>query len=176
VTNKGSKSIKVGFFKNRGDFQPSFKADQTIDLAPKGHKTINLAGGWEGRVQKLSGAPADPATWAEIKFDASFMGMTFCDISLIRGYNGAMKFSSPDKSLRTGFTKDLYRGAPAKFKSKDSGGNSVLQPTQPYTGGTNNELVNYYRKQISNKDGYLLPNDHGSAHGTKSKKINLDIY
>ncbi|CAF1023684.1 unnamed protein product [Adineta steineri] len=53
-----------------------------------------------------------PATWAEIKFDAAFQRMTFCDISLIRDFNGAMVFSSSDGSLRTGFTNDLYPDAP----------------------------------------------------------------
>jgi hypothetical protein len=132
--------------------------------------------GWEGRVQKLSGAPADPATWAEIKFDASFMGMTFCDISLIRGFNGAIQFSSQDGSLRTGFIDDLYPDAPAQFKTQDSGGNYVLQPTQPYSGGTNMELVNYYRGKIATGDGYVLPDDNSSTHGTTNKIINLDIY
>jgi hypothetical protein len=61
-------------------------------------QSISLDYGWEGRLQKLSGAPADPATWAEIHFDG-YLGMTFCDISLIRGFNGAMQFSSEDGSL-----------------------------------------------------------------------------
>ena len=40
------------------------------------------------------------------------MGMTFCDISLIRGFNGAMFFSTQDGSLKTSFTDDLYPSAP----------------------------------------------------------------
>lgn len=132
--------------------------------------------GWEGRVQKLSGVPADPATWAEIKFDASFMGMTFCDISLIRGFNGAMEWSSQDKSLKTGFTDDLYPDAPSQFKTIDAGNKDVLQPTQPYSGGTNTALVEYYRKKVSTGNAYILPDDHASSHGTKDKTMNLDIY
>jgi hypothetical protein len=176
VGNKGKQAITAGFFKNLGNYQPSFKADQTINLAPGGTKKVVLPHGWEGRVQKLTGTPADPATWGEIKFDASFQGMTFCDISLIRGYNGAMMFSSQDNSLRTGFTNDLYGGAPTSTKTKDSKGHNVLKPTQPFTGGTNNQLVKYYRGKVSNGNAYLVPDDNASSHGTKDKTINLDIY
>lgn len=48
------------------------------------------------------------------------MGLTFYDISLIQGFNGAMLFSTQDGSLKTGFTNDLYHDALAKFKTKDS--------------------------------------------------------
>ena len=173
---KAQKQLIIALFKNVGDYQPSFHAERTIHISPGASQMVTLNYGWEGRVQKLSGAPADPATWAEIKFDASFMGMTFCDISLSRGFNGAMQFSSQDGSLRTGFTNDLYPEAPSKFKTKDSGGNNVLEATQPYTGGTNDELVNYYRGKVSNGNGYLLPDDHASSHGTKDKRMNLAIY
>ena len=137
---------------------------------------VTLPHGWQGRVQKLSGSPSDPASWAEIKFDASFMGMTFCDISLIRGFNGAMFLSSADGALRTGFTTDLFPGAPGQFKMRDSKGNNVLQPTQPFTGGTFNVLVSYYRSKVSTGTAYILPDDHASSHGTKDKTILLDIY
>jgi len=72
-----------------------------------------LTHGWEDHVQKLSSAPSDRATWAEIKFDVTFMGMTCCDINLIRGFTGAMQFSSHNGSLRTGFTNNLYTEATA---------------------------------------------------------------
>lgn len=176
VINKGSKSITVGFFKNIGPYQPSFKPERTIKVAPRSSNKVKLGYAWEGRIQKLTGSPSDPATWAEINFDAKFKGMTFCDISLIRGYNGAMEFSSQDGSLKTGFTKDIYPSAPKKFKRKDSGGYNVLESTQPFTGGTNQELVNYYRKVVSNGNSYILPDDHASSHGTKDKRINLTIY
>ena len=176
VINKRSRSIYVGFFKNLGPYQPSFQSERTIYVRRRSSKIVTLANGWEGRVQKLSGAPADPATWAEIKFDASFMGMTFCDISLIRGFNGAMQFSSQDGSLRTGFTDDLYPDAPEHFKTQDSGGNNVLQPTQPYSDGTNDELVNYYRRKVPTGAAYVLPDDNASSHGTTDKTMNLAIY
>lgn len=176
VINKGSKSIRVGFFKNIGPYQPSFKAERTINVAPGSSLAVQLSRAWEGRVQKLTGLPSDPATWAEINFDAKFMGMTFCDISLIRGYNGAMEFSSQDGLLKTGFKNNIYPSAPNQFKRKDSGGYDVLEPTQPFTGGTNQDLVNYYRTVVSKGNSYILPDDHASSHGTKNKRINLIIY
>ncbi|CAF3066339.1 unnamed protein product, partial [Rotaria sp. Silwood2] len=175
IINRGSQSIKVGFFKNLGSYQPSFVAEKVVTILPGATVTVSLANGWEGRLQKLTGAPADPATWAEIHFNA-WQDMTFCDISLIRGFNGAMVFSSVDGSLRTGFTNDLRPGAPYKFKVKDSNGYDVLQPTEPFTGGRNDELVAYYRGQVSQGNAYIIPDDHASSHGTTDKRMNLEIY
>jgi hypothetical protein len=74
--------IFVGFFKNRGDYQPSFRTDRIIDVVPGVSQSVDLTYGWEGRVRKLNGSPSDPATCAEIKFDVSFQGMTFYMISV----------------------------------------------------------------------------------------------
>jgi hypothetical protein len=175
VSNRGSHSISVGFFKNVGPSQPSFVAEKTITVSSGETQSVSLKHGWEGRLQKLTGTPTDPATWAEIHFNA-WQDMTFCDISLIRGFNGAMVFSSVDGRLRTGFTNDLRQGAPSKYKVKDSKGYDVLQPTEPYTGGRNHELVAYYRKSMSKGNAYIIPDDHASSHGTKDKQINLEIY
>lgn len=162
-------------FKNLGALQPSFMPEKTVMVAPGATQTVSLTHGWEGRLQKLTGAPADPATWAEIHFNA-WQDMTFCDISLIRGFNGAMVFSSVDGKLRTGFTNDLRPRAPSKYRVKDSNGYDVLQPTEPFTGGRNHELVAYYRSEVTQGNAYIIPDDHASSHGTTDKRINLDIY
>ena len=124
-------------------------------------------------MQKLAGAPNDPATWAEIHFNA-FQNMTFVDISLIRGYNGSMVFSSADGSLNTGVKDDLFSGAPSQFKIKDYQGNDVLDATEPYTGGQNADLIAYYRSRVSEGQGYIIPDDHPSSHGTQDTHINLE--
>lgn len=170
VINRGSKSIRVGFFKNIDPYQPSFQPERTINL-PLG--TLQVA--QLGHVHKLTGAPSDPATWAEIHFDTSFMGMTFFDVSLIRGFNGAMVFSSQDGSLKTDFTTNLYSGAPNQFKTRDTGGYYVLQPTQPYTGGTNYDLVQYYREKVSTGNAYILSDDHSIHIGIYWKRFLLGL-
>ncbi|CAM4847926.1 unnamed protein product, partial [Rotaria magnacalcarata] len=175
VINRANKRIQIGFFKNRGPCQPSFDAEQTIEVEPNASKSVELAHEWEGRVQKVSGATTDPATWAEIHFNA-WQNMTFADISLIRGYNGSMMFSSSDGTLHTGMTGNLWTEAPQQFKVKDTRGNDVLAPTEPYTGGRNDELVAYYRRKVKEGNAYLIPDDHPSSHGTKDTHINLDVY
>ncbi|CAF1020219.1 unnamed protein product [Adineta steineri] len=82
VRNRGNTMIHVGFFKNLGDYQPSFQAEKTMDIVPGAAQTVDLVYDWEGQIQKFGGAANDPATWAEIKFDAAFQRITFCDISL----------------------------------------------------------------------------------------------
>ena len=76
MINRGSSSIRVEFFKKQGPYQPSFQPVQTVYVAPGRSQAVQLSYGWEGRVQKVTGAPADPATWAEIHFDA-YLGLTF---------------------------------------------------------------------------------------------------
>ena len=71
---------------------------------------------------------------------------------------------------------DLFPGAPSQFETRDSQRNDVLQPTQPFTGGTLDGLVNYYRSKVSSGNAYILPDDHASSHGTKDKTMFLDIY
>ncbi|CAF4640284.1 unnamed protein product, partial [Rotaria sp. Silwood2] len=175
VINRSPKTIRIGFFKNRGPYQPSFDAEKIVEVQPHGNQSVILEHGWEGRIQKLSGAANDPATWAEIHFNA-WQNMTFADISLIRGYNGSMVFTSSDGTLRTGMTGDLWTDAPNKFKIKDSQGNDVVAPTEPYTGERNDELVAYYRRKVTEGNGYLIPDDHGSSHGTGDTHINLEVY
>ncbi|CAF1391393.1 unnamed protein product [Adineta steineri] len=175
VINRSNRSVNVGFFKNVAAYSPSFESEKSIELQPGENQSVELDNGWEGRVQKLTGASNDPATWAEIHFNA-FQNMTFTDISFIRGYNGSMVFSSTDGSLNTGITDDLYANAPNQFKIKDSQGNDVLDATEPYTGGQNGDLIAYYRTRIPEGQGYVVPDDHASSHGTQDTHINLEVY
>ncbi|CAF4199774.1 unnamed protein product [Rotaria sordida] len=145
VSNRGSQTIQVGFFKNLGPYQPSFVAEKIVIVPPGATQTVSLRQGWEGRLQKLTGAPADPATWAEIHFNA-WQYMIFYG------------------SLRTSFTNDLRSGAPSKFKVKDSNGYDVLQPTEPFTGGRNDELDAYYREKVAQGNAYIIPDDYASSH------------
>jgi hypothetical protein len=175
VINRSDRPAKFGFFKNVAAYGPSFEAEKTIELQPSQSQSVQLDNGWEGRVQKWTGASNDPATWAEIHFNA-WQNMTFADISLIRGYNGSMVFSTDDGSLNTGVRDDLFSGAPNRFKIKDSQGNDVLDATEPYTGGQNGDLIAYYRTRVPQGYGYIVPDDHASSHGTNSTRINLEAY
>ncbi|CAF4012367.1 unnamed protein product, partial [Rotaria sordida] len=62
ILKRGSQTIQVGLFKNLGPYQPSFVAEKIVIIPPDATQTVSLAQGWEGRLQKLTGAPADPAT------------------------------------------------------------------------------------------------------------------
>ncbi|CAF1450061.1 unnamed protein product [Adineta ricciae] len=122
----------------------------TIDISAGENQLVELDHRWEDRIQKLTSAPNDPATWAEIHFNA-FQNMIFVDISFIRGYNGLLVFTN-------------------------SQGNYVLDATEPYTGGQNTDLISYYRSRVPIGQGYIVPDDHSSSHGTQDTHINLEIY
>ncbi|CAF4166593.1 unnamed protein product, partial [Adineta steineri] len=70
VINRSNRSVNVGFFKNVAAYSPSFESEKSIELQPGENQSVELDNGWEGRVQKLTGASNDPATWAEIHFNA----------------------------------------------------------------------------------------------------------
>ncbi|CAF0794217.1 unnamed protein product [Didymodactylos carnosus] len=130
IKNSGGQAINVGFFKNLGDNQPSFVAERNIRVDGRGgSQTIAPGRKWEGRVQKITGAPADPATWVEFHFNA-WQDMTFGDVSLICGYNGAVRLTSKDGNLNRGFSQNLYSHAPQKYKIRDSNGKPVLAATE----------------------------------------------
>ena len=175
VINRSGKTVKFGFFRNHAAFRSSFVAEKTVLLRRNQSLSVRLDNGWEGRVQSLTGASNDPATWAEVHFNA-WHNMTFADTTFIRGHNGSMVFSSNDGSLHTGTRDNLYRGAPNRCKRRDSGGNYFLDATEPYSGGQNGELIAYYRSRVPTGHDYIILNDHAGSHGTRSMHINLTIY
>lgn len=176
IKNSGNHAVNVGFFKNLGDYQPSFSAERTILVnGREGSQTVTLDHGWEGRVQKVTGAPADPATWVEFRFNA-WQDMTFGDVSLIRGYNGATRLTSKDGSLNRGFSKDLYSGAPQQYKVHDSKGTAVLAATETWTGSRHEELVSYYRQHLARDQAYIINSDHEASQGTNSKDLIIEFF
>jgi hypothetical protein len=70
----------------------------------------------------------------------------------------------------------VYFDAPNQFKIKDSNGTDVLNATEPYTGGRNTDLIAYYRTKVPKGQGYIIPNDHPSSHGTPDTHINLEVH
>ncbi|CAF0939253.1 unnamed protein product, partial [Didymodactylos carnosus] len=152
-----------------------FTAEKTITVLPGQSKTVEFVAGWEGRAQKLTGASNEPATWAEFHFNA-WNDMTFGDISYIRGNNGAMVMTSEDGSMKSGTSENLIAEAPASLRKTDSSGTSILDATEPYTGGKNNALIQYYRSKVQEGQGYIEHTDDKSAHGTTSKQLKLDVY
>ncbi|CAM4982881.1 unnamed protein product [Rotaria socialis] len=175
--NSKTHASRINYY---GEYNQCYKSkwqntEKTILLRRNQSLSVRLDNGWEGRVQRITGASNDPATWAEVHFNA-WHNMTFADISFIRGYNGSMVFSTNDGSLHTGTRDNLYRGAPYRCKRRDSGGNYVLDATEPYGGGQNGELIAYYRSRVPTGHGYIVPNDHASSHGTRRTDINLKIY
>ncbi|CAF1470738.1 unnamed protein product, partial [Adineta steineri] len=161
---------------NLGSYRPSFNADKTIRVVAGGTSDdVKLGYGWEGRVQKLTGHPKDPATWIEFHFDA-WQGMTFGDVSLIRGYNGPALLVSHDRSLKRGFSQNLYPNAPQRYKVRDSNRTPVLAATEPYTGGKHEELVSYYRRKLKRHDAYVVNTDVAADQGTKSKHLIIEFF
>ena len=176
ITNSGGNPIKVGFFRNLGDFRPSFDAEKVVDVGSgASSEPVQLAEGWEGRAQKLSGKPEDPATWLEFHFNA-WQNMTFADVSLIRGHNGAAKISSEDGTANRGFSQDLYSDAPEKYKMEDSSGTPVLAATEPYTGGRNDELVTYYRSKVETGQAWMDDTDKHADRGTVNKQLCIEYF
>ncbi|RYE91811.1 MAG: hypothetical protein EOO77_47675, partial [Oxalobacteraceae bacterium] len=107
LANRGPKPENFAFFANAGPFQPDLGAPYaTFALSRGGVKKVLLPKAWSGRLQKLSGTSDDAATWGEFAFDG-YLGLTFFDVSFVRGNNGGMLMRSADGNVVSGTADDL---------------------------------------------------------------------
>jgi hypothetical protein len=178
LTNSDSKAIKVGLFENTG---PGMNPDinnpnNTFDLAPGQSIKLSMPDSWQGRAQKISGNADDPATWAEINFEnKNGQNNIWYDISLIRGYNSAvtMKATNGGSSASTG--QSILAGAPSDVLTQDAGGNTVIDATEPYTGGTKTNIVNYLNGAVGTSNAYVQNFDNGAVRTTTDNSLTVDF-
>jgi hypothetical protein len=108
-----------------------------INLGPGETEFIQLPGNFQGRITRgtddmnLNGSPQLLGTWMEFSFDPSGNGWLWGDVSLIRGYDGAVSFCATDGSNECrGFSQDILPGAPDSAKAYKPNGAPDLAPTE----------------------------------------------
>lgn len=176
LTNRGSNKQSFSFFQNLAPYVPNFEYSYfNANLDPGETALFSFPTGWEGRVQKMTGSAADPATWGEFKFNG-FEDLTFFDVSVIRGNNGAIIMRSTDGTKESGLMDDLLSQIPDEYLVLDSNNNKVIGPTEPFTGGTNDNLVNFYRTKVQSGQEYIVHTDNLSTLGTPDDTLNIDIF
>lgn len=176
LTNRGSQKQAFSFFKNISPYVPNLEYSYfDADLEPGETALFTFPNSWEGRVQKMTGNGADPATWGEFRFNG-FRDLTFFDVSVIRGNNCAMVMRSLDGSTQSGLTDDLVAQTPNEYLVPDSNNNLVVGPTEPYSGGTNNALVAFYRTKIATGQEYIVHDDDLSTLGTRDHGLSIEIF
>jgi len=173
LINRGVAAATIGVFENEASDLPSFNAEQTAVLAPSATQVVNVAEGWAGRVQKLTGSQSDPATWGEVTFNG-YENLMYFDVSYIRGNNGPVVLSDAEGNV-AGTAEDLRGEAPGALHTTDSSGHDVLDATEPFSGGSNGALISFYRSH-SDGNGYVINSDSQYVRSSNTNAVVAEFY
>jgi hypothetical protein len=176
INYHGTAPTTVSFWANAGPYQPNFnQAFHTVRLQPGQSTAVQLPQGWSGRVQKMTGTAADPATWGELTFDG-WQDLTWSDVSAIRGANCRMVITDDAGADLGQMKRDPIAGAPAAALVKDSGGTTVVAATEPFTGGVDDASNNWLHSIFSDSELYMRNFENAATHCSKSHHVNVDIW
>lgn len=180
LKNNNSSAIQVGLFENTGPgMNPDIDNPNNVyTIQPGQQVTLSMPDSWQGRAQKLTGNGSDPATWAELNFeDKNGVNKTWYDESLIRGYNGALTISPTNGDGGTaGSSTPILSGAPSSTLTKDSNGNTVINATEPYSGGVNQDVVDYEDQSVGNTNAYVRNFDNGAVRTSDDNSLTVNFY
>lgn len=171
----GSSKQTFSLFANAGPYQPGFGAWKTVEVDPGQSLVVQLPTSWSGRIQKMTGEAADPATWAEFACD-QWQGLMFYDASYIRGYNGAIVMRASDGSGSKGSHDDFISEIDPSLLSKDSKGTTVIPATEGYDGSLDKGVIEFYRAHIATSVAYARNFDDAATGATPDKHLIVDFY
>ena len=174
VNNRGNKGFPVALFEDLAPEQPSFEPSTVVSLAMGQSTTLPIPNGWSGRAQKLLAGAGDPATWGELTYNGAY-NQVWGDVSYLRGHNGAMTMTTSDGSFGVAGTSENLLAEGSTLQTQDPAGNTVLPPTEPYTGGVNQPLVDFYRAHNSG-GGYVRNTDNYQVHTSADQNVVIDIW
>jgi hypothetical protein len=181
LKNTDSKPMTIALFENTGPGMSPNLNDPNNRFTVQPGQTLKLAmpASWQGRAQKLSGNPTDPASWAEINYEPAKNGgnnKIWYDLSLIRGYNSAVTMKpthATDDSELGGSSKSILAGAPADAVTTDAGGNKVIKDTEGFDGGTNQAAINYFNSAVGNDKAYVRNWDNNAVRTTEDNSLTV---
>jgi hypothetical protein len=172
----GNQAQTFNFYSDVAAFEPQFgDAFKSVTLQPGTYQTVVLPAGFSGRVQKMTGRVDEPAVWNEITFDG-WRGLTFLDVSYIRGNNGACVMKTEDNSVIAGTKEDLMSEAPADSKGVSSSGEPFVKATEGFDGSVAVDLVQFYRDKIATSLGYVRNFDDAATRSSSNKHIILSAW
>jgi len=181
LKNTDSKPMTIALFENTGPgMNPNLDdPNNRFTVQPGQTLKLSMPASWQGRAQKLSGNPTDPATWAEINYEPGKNGgnnKIWYDESLIRGYNSAVTMKpthATDDSELGGSSKSILAGAPADAVTTDAGGNKVIKDTEGFDGGTNQAAIDYFNSAVGNDKAYVRNWDNNAVRTTEDNSLTV---
>ncbi|MCY0387051.1 hypothetical protein OVY01_07350 [Robbsia sp. Bb-Pol-6] len=175
INNTTDEPMTVAFFRNLSSgTNPSFDgADAQLTIPAGGTAQVSMPADWQGRVQKFDGSTQDKANWGEINFEQS-TGKVWFDESDIPGRNASIKMTADDGTT-AGTDKSVLGDAPSDVVTTDSAGQKVIDAPQWFTGGTNQNAVNYLDQSIGNSTAYVLPDDNNAVRVSDSHHLTIDM-
>ncbi|MGI4851304.1 MAG: hypothetical protein ACRYGR_05125 [Janthinobacterium lividum] len=173
---KGDYDATFNVYANNGPYQPGLGAAyKTVTVKAGSNGLVTLPDSFSGRVQLMSGAQGkadDDATWAEIAFQ-QWQGLTFFDISCIRGVNAGLTMAASDGSQTASIPANIMEMAPQNIKIQDSGGKWVIQDTEGYDGSLHQGSIDWLHSQFKISDAYVRNFEDESTKSTKDRHLTV---
>lgn len=179
VVWRGDKPATIHAYANLGPYQPGMGAPYSVlTVQPFGHGVLTFPQGWSGRLQLMSGPEGradDPALWVEVTFDG-WQGLTFADLSCIRGTNAGASLRASDGTTQMAIPADIVARAPQSVKVQDASGAWVIRDTEGYDGALHDDVVAYLKTVTDTTQAYLQHADDLATHATYDPHLVVELF
>ncbi|WP_163998969.1 thaumatin family protein [Pyxidicoccus caerfyrddinensis] len=166
--NDGTKPMTVQFTPNAGE-----KPVDSLTLAPGEKRTVSFPQGWSGNFRSNAGDGA-AATLGEVKFNGG-ANQTYYDVSYIEGHNASMTIQPEKGGRKSGTLDNFVASAPDSVKARDASG-AVYGLKKTTTANVQDaQVVDYFRKQVGEAQGYVIPTDDASTLGTSDSHLDVHL-
>jgi hypothetical protein len=167
-TNDGDKPMQITFTPNAGG-QPI----EPITLKPGESVTKEFPQGWNGNFRSSSG-DGTAATLGEVAFNGG-SNNTYYDVSYIEGNNANMTIAPQSGGKVSGTMDNLVNGAPDSILAKDANGEAFGIKKTTTSDVQDQSVVDYYRKNVGEGQGYVVPKDDASTLGTSDNHLSVHL-
>src|SRR6218665_582896 len=167
-TNAGTKPMEIKFTPNAGG-----QEIESLTLQPGESMTKEFPEGWSGNFRSAAG-DGTAATLGEVAFNGG-SDNTYYDVSYIEGNNASMTIAPESGGRGSGTMDNLAKGAPEAIQAKNADG-SVYGIKKTTTSDVQDQaVVDYYRKNVGEAEGYVVPKDDASTLGTADKHLTVHL-
>lgn len=166
--NDGTKPMTIQFTPNAGE-----KPVDSVTLAPGEKRTVGFPQGWSGNFRSTQGAGA-AATLGEVKFNGGG-NQTYYDVSYIEGHNASMTIQPESGGRKSGTLDNLLASAPDAIKARDASGAVYGLKKTTTSNVQDGAVVDYFRKQVGEAQGYVIPTDDASTLGTSDSHLSVHL-
>lgn len=166
--NDGTKPMEIKFTPNAGG-----QEIESLTLQPGESMTKQFPEGWTGNFRSTAGDGA-AATLGEVAFNGGGNN-TYYDVSYIEGNNAAMTIAPESGGRVSGTLDNLAAGAPESIQAKNADGSVYGIKKTTHAEVQDQSVVDYYRKNVGEAQGYVVPKDDASTLGTSDTHLKVTL-